>query len=79
MTIHEAISHCYEVSNNKCDACGAEHKQLARWLEDYLQLKYELEYIEKNILSIPSEDERKERCLFIVKRLINLYGGSHND
>ena len=32
MTIDEAINHCKEVSDSKCDSCGAEHKQLAEWL-----------------------------------------------
>ena len=52
-------------------------KQLIRWLEEYLQLKYEIEYIKKNILSIPLA-ERKERSLFKVNRLVDLYG-SDND
>lgn len=32
MTIEEAIKHCDEVADSKCDKCGAEHKQLAMWL-----------------------------------------------
>lgn len=32
MTIDEAINHCKEVSDSKCDSCGTEHKQLAEWL-----------------------------------------------
>lgn len=32
MTLEEAIKHCEEVADSKCDACGAEHKQLAEWL-----------------------------------------------
>ena len=77
MTVDEAIKHCYNVANNKCDSCGAEHKQLASWLEEYKQLKYEVEYIKKNILSIPLA-ERKERSLFMVNRLVDLYGSDNN-
>ena len=32
MMIDEAINHCKEVSDSKCDSCSAEHKQLAEWL-----------------------------------------------
>ena len=32
MTLEETIKHCKEVADSKCDACGAEHKQLAEWL-----------------------------------------------
>lgn len=34
ITIDEAIVHCYEVSDRKCDNCGKEHFQLAKWLEE---------------------------------------------
>ena len=34
MTIYEAIEHCEEIANEKCDKCGAEHKQLAEWLKE---------------------------------------------
>lgn len=34
MTLEQAIKHCEEVANSKCDQCGAEHKQLARWLKE---------------------------------------------
>lgn len=51
-------------------------KQLIRWLEEYKQLKYEIEYIKKNILPIPLA-ERKERSLFMVNRLVDLYGSDN--
>lgn len=38
MTIDEAITHCEEIANSKCNNCGAEHKQLAEWLKDYKRL-----------------------------------------
>lgn len=39
MTIEEAIKHCEEKA--KCgDACGLEHKQLADWLRELMQLRY---------------------------------------
>ena len=39
MTIEEAIKHCEEKA--KCsDACGLEHKQLANWLRELMQLRY---------------------------------------
>lgn len=34
MTLEEAIKHCEAVASAKCDSCGAEHKQLAKWLEE---------------------------------------------
>ena len=34
MTLEQAIEHCDEVAHSKCDQCGAEHKQLARWLRE---------------------------------------------
>lgn len=34
MTLEEAIEHCKAVANAKCDSCGAEHRQLAYWLEE---------------------------------------------
>lgn len=78
MTIQEAITHCHQVANSKCDACGSEHKQLAKWLEEYLQLKYDIEYIKKNILPIESPAERQVRSEFFVKRLVDLYGGNNH-
>ena len=39
MTIEEAIKHCEEKA--KCgNACGLEHKQLADWLRELMQLLY---------------------------------------
>ena len=34
ISIDEAIKHCYEVADKKCDDCGKEHLQLAKWLEE---------------------------------------------
>lgn len=34
ISIDEAIEHCYEVADRKCDDCGKEHLQLAKWLEE---------------------------------------------
>ena len=31
MTLDEAIIHCEDVANSKCDKCGEEHRQLAGW------------------------------------------------
>lgn len=69
MTVKETITHCYQVTNDK---------ELAKWLEEYLQLKYEIEYIKKNILSIESSAERQVRSEFFVKRLVDLYGGNNH-
>jgi hypothetical protein len=42
MKIEEAIKHCREVASRlECSACGAEHTQLAAWLEE-LQMAREL-------------------------------------
>lgn len=34
MSLTEAIEHCKEVAESKCDKCGEEHRQLAKWLEE---------------------------------------------
>ena len=34
MTLEEAILHCGEVAGLKCDQCGKEHEQLAKWLQE---------------------------------------------
>ena len=39
MTLEEAIKHCDEVSNQQCNACGTEHKQLADWLRELKELR----------------------------------------
>ena len=67
--LDKVIKNLYAISKDK---------QLIRWLEEYKQLKYEIEYIKKNILPIPLAEERKERSFFMVNRLIDLYG-SDND
>lgn len=41
MTLDEAIKHCEEVADSKCDECGAEHRQLAEWLKELKELKEE--------------------------------------
>ncbi len=47
MTIDDAIQHCHEVAeslrnSDPCDACAAEHEQLAQWLEELVQLRVAL-------------------------------------
>lgn len=39
LTLDKAIKHCYEVADKKCDDCGKEHLQLAKWLEELKRLK----------------------------------------
>ena len=51
MTIDEAINHCHEVANRKCDDCGKEHLQLARWLEELVEAR-------KYIKHLKAENER---------------------
>ena len=46
MTLEQAIEHCEEVANSKCDQCGAEHKQLAKWLRE-LKARRELYKLEE--------------------------------
>lgn len=55
MTIDEAINHCKEVANSKCDSCGAEHQQLAEWL-------IELKKSRKAILEICWENANMSHC-----------------
>ena len=38
MTIEEAIEHCKERAQG-CSLCAEEHAQLARWLEELVQLR----------------------------------------
>jgi hypothetical protein len=38
MTIEEAIEHCKERAQG-CSLCAAEHAQLAKWLEELVQLR----------------------------------------
>lgn len=46
MTLDEAIKHCYEVADRKCDDCGKEHLQLAKWLEELQDFKNKADYVE---------------------------------
>ena len=59
MTLDEAIKHCEEVADSKCDECGAEHRQLAGWLRELKQMKGE-EGIVK-----PYLDRLKENMSFL--------------
>lgn len=34
MTLEEAIKHCEEIAENRCDECGTEHRQLKEWLKE---------------------------------------------
>ena len=45
MTLDEAIKHCYEVADRKCDDCGKEHLQLAKWLEELQAFKNKADYV----------------------------------
>lgn len=47
MTIDEAITHCEEVADSKCDECGAEHRQLAEWLKELKRLREQILLTEK--------------------------------
>jgi ssDNA-binding Zn-finger/Zn-ribbon topoisomerase 1 len=46
MTLNEAIKHCYEVADRKCDDCGKEHLQLAKWLEELQDFKNKADFVE---------------------------------
>lgn len=44
MTLEEAIEHAEEVAcsleeKDKCDACAAQHRQLANWLKELKAMK----------------------------------------
>lgn len=47
MLIEEAIKHCEEKALCS-DACGLEHKQLANWLRELMQLRYNLTKLDLN-------------------------------
>lgn len=40
MNINDAIEHCYAVAKNQCEKqCGEDHTQLAKWLEELVELR----------------------------------------
>ena len=45
MTLDEAIKHCEDVADSKCDECGVEHRQLAEWLKELKQLREQTTWI----------------------------------
>ena len=49
MTLDEAIIHCEDVANSKCDKCGEEHRQLAEWLKELKQTRQVIEDIKHEI------------------------------
>ena len=49
MTLEEAIKHCEEVAKEKCDACGAEHKQLAEWLRELKWRRNAMNWMAQNV------------------------------
>ena len=67
MTIDEAINHCHEVANRKCDDCGKEHLQLARWLEQLVEAKKYIKHLEaeneklNSLCNLPTTDVEEVR------------------
>ena len=49
MNIDEAIKHCEEIAGNRCDACGAEHNQLAKWLKELKSQQQEIDKLKDTI------------------------------
>lgn len=39
MGIEEAIKHCRDVASQGCDECARDHEQLAKWLEELVELR----------------------------------------
>lgn len=56
MDINDAIKHCKEVSETRCDKCSEEHEQLAKWLEELVSLRLKVKYLEDALF------EANERC-----------------
>ena len=56
MTLDEAIEHCEEVANSKCDSCGAEHKQLAEWLKELKERKKKCRWIKYDYRTMCPKD-----------------------
>ena len=52
MILEEAIKHCEEVAKEKCDACGAEHKQLAEWLRELKWRRNAMNWMAQNVRDI---------------------------
>ena len=61
MDINDAIKHCREVSQTRCDKCSEEHEQLAEWLEELVSLRLKVKYLEDALF------EAGERC-YIAER-----------
>lgn len=57
MTIDEAITHCEEVADSKCDECGAEHRQLAEWLKELKRLREQTRWIPVSERPPETDDE----------------------
>ena len=43
MTLEEAIEHCEEVAESRCDEYREEHRQITEWLEKLLKERIEYE------------------------------------
>lgn len=52
MTLKEAIQHCEEVAKGKCNACGAEHEQLAEWLKELKWRRETMNWMARNTVEI---------------------------
>ena len=70
ITIDEAIEHCYEVADKKCDDCGKEHLQLAKWLEE---LKESREIINRQKAEIERLRMQGEEAISCFNRMESLY------
>lgn len=55
MTLEEAIQHCEEVAKERCDACGAEHKQLAKWMRELKFRRKAMNWMARNVGEIFGE------------------------
>lgn len=65
MTLEEAIKHCYEVAEEKCDECGKEHLQLAKWLEELRTFKKQSRLCGSGkVFNTPYYDENGSLCKY---------------
>lgn len=77
ITIDEAIKHSYEVAGRKCDDCGKEHLQLAKWLEELKKNRDIITCQKAKIAELEAEVERLqkagEEAITCFNRMESLY------
>ena len=61
MTLEEAIKHCEEIAENRCDECASDHRQLAEWLKELKHRKEMDGHYEKKPY-VDDENPKRYHC-----------------